>query len=94
VGVEFRRQLRALRVVFSNPALRTTQIALAVARAVDLAQLVALSGYLYGTGGVGAVAAYGIVRAVLPVPVLDTMVSRLATVGSGPERRSWLKVAR
>jgi hypothetical protein len=66
VCVELNRQLRALRVVFSNPALRAAQVALAVARAVDLAQLIALSGYLYAGGGVGAVSAYGVVRAVPP----------------------------
>ena len=67
-------------MVFANPALRTAQIALAVARAVDLAQLVALSGYLYGAGGVGAVATYGIVRAVAPalgVPLVTAATARL-----------------
>jgi hypothetical protein len=80
VSVELGRQRRALRVVFSNPALRAAQVALAVSRAVDLAQLIALSGYLYAGGDVGAVAIYGVVRAVAPaigVPVVTATTARV-----------------
>ena len=53
---------------------------MALARTVDLAQLVAVSAYLFGRGGAGAVAVYGVVRAIAPaigVPVVVTATGRL-----------------
>jgi predicted MFS family arabinose efflux permease len=47
---------------------------------VDLAQLIALSGYFYTGGGVGAVAVYGVVRAVTPaigVPLVTAATAGL-----------------
>lgn len=82
------RQLAALRVVFANPPLRRCQLALGLARAIDLAQLVALAAHLYAAEGVAAVAAYGVVRAVAPalgVPLVAELGSRL-----GASRVLWL----
>ena len=82
--IEFRRQLSAVGVVFANPGLRDCQLALALARVVDLAQLVAVSAYLYGQGGAAPVAAYGVIRAVaaaVGVPVITTGTGRFGHGG-------------
>lgn len=74
------RQLGAVRVVFATAGLRRCQLGLALVRSVDLAQLVVISAYLIGSEGVGAVAVYGVVRAVAPalgVPVVVTVTGRL-----------------
>ena len=63
---ELGRQLDACRVVCTSPGLRAAQVPLAAAKTVDLAQLVALSTYLFDIGGVRLVATYGIVRAIAP----------------------------
>ena len=83
VGVELARQLSAGRVVFGNPDLRAAQLALAVAKAVDLAQLIALSAYLYAGDGVAAVAAYGIVRALAPAVGVPAVTATTARLGAG-----------
>ena len=83
VGIELGRQLRAIHVVFTNPALRAAQLALAAARAVDLAQLIALSAYLYAGGGVGTVAAYGVVRAIAPTVGVPLVTATTARLGRG-----------
>src|SRR6476646_6236905 len=79
-GAELRRQLDVCRIVFTNPGLRAAQVPLAVSKTVDLAQLIGLSTYLFGIEGVGAVATYGVVRAIAPtvgVPLVTTTTSRL-----------------
>lgn len=82
--VDLRRQFGAMTVVFANPGLRTCQLSLAFARAVDLAQLVAVSAYLYSQGGAGPVAAYGVIRALaaaVGVPTITTATGRLGHGG-------------
>ncbi len=79
-AAELDRPLHACRTVFASPDLRAAQVSLAVSKTVDIAQLVGLSAYLYDTDGVGAVAAYGVVRAVAPavgVPLLTATATPL-----------------
>jgi Major Facilitator Superfamily len=79
-GAELRRQLGVYRIVFTNPDLRAAQVPLAVSKTVDLAQLIGLSTYLFDIEGVGAVAVYGVVRAIAPtvgVPLVTTTTSRI-----------------
>jgi Major Facilitator Superfamily len=79
-GAELRRQLGVCRIVFTSPDLRAAQVPLAVSKTVDLAQLIGLSTYLFDIEGVGAVATYGVVRAIAPtvgVPLLTATTSRL-----------------
>jgi predicted MFS family arabinose efflux permease len=79
-GAELRRQLGVCRIVFTNPDLRAAQVPLAVSKTVDLAQLIGLSTYLFDIEGVGAVATYGVVRAIAPtlgVPLVTATTSRL-----------------
>ena len=83
VGAELVRQLSAGRVVFGNPDLRAAQLGLAVAKVVDLAQLIALSAYLYAGDGVAAVAAYGIVRALAPAVGVPMVTATTARLGAG-----------
>ena len=74
-----RRQFGAVRLVFSSRSLRDCQIALVLVRTSDLAQLVAVSAFLYLHGGFGDVAAYGVVRALVPalgVPVVANATRR------------------
>jgi predicted MFS family arabinose efflux permease len=74
------RGMRAVGAVFANHSVRDAQIALAVARAVDLAQLVVVSAFLFGRGGAALVATYGVVRAIVPalgVPVVTALGCRL-----------------
>jgi len=80
---ELSRQLRALRLVVMNPALRAAQVGLAISRAVDLAQLIALSAYVYTAGGVAAVASYGVVRAIAPAIGVPLVTSTTARLGRG-----------
>ena len=79
-GAELRRQLGVCRIVFTSPDLRAAQVPLAVSKTVDLAQLIGLSTYLFAIEGVGAVAIYGVVRAIAPtvgVPLVTATTSRL-----------------
>jgi MFS family permease len=79
-GAELRRKVGVCRIVFTNPDLRAAQTPLAVSKTVDLAQLIGLSTYLFDIEGVGAVAAYGVVRAIAPtvgVPLVTATTSRL-----------------
>ena len=79
-GAEARRQLGACRFVLTSPDLRAAQVPLAVSKTVDLAQLIGLSTYLFDIEGVGAVAIYGVVRAIAPtvgVPLVTATTSRL-----------------
>jgi MFS family permease len=74
-----RRQLGAVRLVFSSRSLRDCQLALVLVRTSDLAQLVAVSAFLYLHGGFGDVAAYGVVRAIVPalgVPIVASATRR------------------
>ena len=74
------RQLDAVRVVFTTRSLRDCQLAVALVRTADLAQLVAVSAFLFGHGGLGSVAAYGVVRTVAPaigVPVVAGGTARV-----------------
>jgi predicted MFS family arabinose efflux permease len=74
------REVRAIGAVFANHSVRDAQIALATARAVDLAQLVVVSAFLFARGGAGLVATYGVVRALVPavgVPVVTALGCRL-----------------
>jgi len=83
-GAELRRQLGVCRIVFTSPDLRAAQVPLAVSKTVDLAQLIGLSTYLFDIEGIGAVATYGVVRAIAPtigVPLVTATTSRL---GPGP----------
>src|SRR4051794_8078280 len=83
-AAELRRQLGVCRIVFTSPELRAAQVPLAVSKTVDLAQLIGLSTYLFEIEGVGAVALYGVVRAIAPtvgVPLVTATTSRL---GPGP----------
>ncbi len=71
---------RAMIAVLARPAVRDAQLALAGARAVDLAQLVVVSTFLFTRGGTAHVAAYGIVRTIVPalgVPVVTALGFRL-----------------
>ena len=70
-------------MVFGNPDLRAAQLGLAVAKVVDLAQLIALSAYLYAGEGVAAVAAYGIVRALAPAVGVPMVTATTARLGAG-----------
>ena len=66
--------------MLTNPGLRAAQVPLAVSKTVDLAQLIGLSTYLFDIEGVGAVAIYGVVRAIAPtvgVPLVTATTSRL-----------------
>ena len=79
-GAELRRQFGVCRFVFTSPDLRAAQVPLAVSKTVDLAQLIGLSTYLFDIEGVGAVATYGVVRAIAPtvgVPLVTATTSRL-----------------
>jgi hypothetical protein len=74
------RQLDAVRVVFTTRSLRDCQLALALVPTTDLAQLVAVSAFLFGHGGLGSVAAYGVVRTVaaaVGVPVVAGGTARV-----------------
>ena len=71
---------RAMIAVLARPAVRDAQVALAAARAVDLAQLVVVSTFLFTRGGTAHVAAYGVVRTIVPavgVPVVTALGFRL-----------------
>jgi MFS family permease len=75
-----RRQFDAVRVVFTTGPLRDCQIAIALVRTTDLAQLVAVSAFLFEHGGLSSVAAYGVVRTVAPgvgAPVVSTATARV-----------------
>lgn len=82
-AVEPRRvgaRLRAVRVVFANPALRREQLALALTNSAGFAQLVAVSTYLFGIGGAAGVAAYGVIStlaAAFGVPPVVAVTGRL-----------------
>jgi MFS family permease len=78
-----RRQLRAVRLVFSSRSLRDCQLALVLVRTTDLAQLVAVSAFLYLHGGFGDVAAYGVVRAIVPALVVPVIASATRRYGRG-----------
>jgi MFS family permease len=82
-GIDLRRQLSSVGVVFANPGLRDCQLALALARIVDLAQLVAVSAYLYGQGGAGPVAAYGVIRALAAAIGVPAITSATGRFGHG-----------
>ena len=74
------RGVRAVGAVFANHSVRDAQIALAAAHAVDLAQLVVVSAFLFARGGAALVATYGVVRAIVPaagVPVVTALGCRL-----------------
>jgi MFS family permease len=74
------RLLEALRTVIANRSMRDAQVALALARAVDLAQLVVVSTFLFSRGGAASVATYGVVRTLAPtvgVPVATALGCRL-----------------
>jgi len=74
-----RRQLAAVRVVFASRPLRNCQLALALVRSTDLAQLVAVSAFLFQHGGLGSVAAFGVVRTAAPaigVPAATAVTGR------------------
>jgi len=76
-----RRQLDAVRVVFASRWLRDCQLSVALARSIDLAQLVAVSAYLFESGGLRSVAAYGVVRTIAPalgVPLVTAAAGRIA----------------
>ena len=71
---------RAMIAVLARPNVRHAQLALAGARAVDLAQLVVVSAFLFNRGGTAHVAAYGVVRTIIPavgVPVVTALGFRL-----------------
>ena len=71
---------RAMIAVLARPAVRDAQLALAGARAVDLAQLVVVSALLFNRGGTAHVAAYGVVRTIVPavgVPMVTALGFRL-----------------
>ncbi len=71
---------RAMIAVLARPNVRHAQLALAGARAVDLAQLVVVSALLFNRGGTAHVAAYGVVRTIVPavgVPVVTAVGFRL-----------------
>ncbi len=76
-----RRQVDAVRVVFASRWLRDCQVSVALARSIDLAQLVAISAYLFESGGLRSVAAYGVVRTIAPavgVPLVTAATGRIA----------------
>jgi MFS family permease len=69
-----------VRAVCANAAVRDTQLALACARAVDLAQLVVVSAFLFARGDAALVATYGVVRTLVPaagVPAITALGCRL-----------------
>jgi Na+/melibiose symporter-like transporter len=71
---------RAMVAVLARPNVRRAQLALAGARAVDLAQLVVVSAWLFNRGGTAHVAAFGVVRTIFPavgVPVITALGFRL-----------------
>lgn len=74
-------RLRAAHVVLANPALRDAQLAAALSRTADLAQLVAVSTYLFGTGGSVGVAAYVVISKVVPVLGVPAVVAATARLG-------------
>ena len=90
-GAELRRQLGACRVVFTSADLRAAQVPLAVSKIVDLAQLIGLSTYLFDIEGVGAVAAYGIVRAIAPAVGVPLVIATTTRLGPGA-RLMWLGI--
>lgn len=83
IGETARRQVDAVRVVFTNRSLRDCQVALALVRTVDLAQLVAVSAFLFEHGGLSSVAAYGVVRTAAPAVGAPVVTSATARMGHG-----------
>ena len=77
------RQLDAVRIVFTSRSLRDCQLAVALVRTTDLAQLVAVSAFLFGHGGLGSVAAYGVVRTVAPAVGVPVVAGGTARVRHG-----------
>jgi MFS family permease len=74
----------AVREVIANRSMRDAQIALAGARAIDLAQLVVVSTFLFSRDGATSVATYGVVRTLAPavgVPVVTALGCRLGNGG-------------
>lgn len=87
LGVSGRR-FASVRVVFASRSLRNCQLSLALVRTADLAQLVAISAYLFEQNGLGGVAVYGVLRTVVPavgVPIATALTGRL---GHGPLLRA------
>jgi len=78
-----RREMRAVRVVFANPVLRDAQVAVALIRSADGAQLVAVATYLFGHGGTVAVAAYVVVSTVAPAVGVPAVVAATGRLGHG-----------
>ena len=60
------RRMGAVSAALANRSVRNAQIALAGARAVDLAQLVVVSAFVFSRGGAALVATYGVVRTLVP----------------------------
>lgn len=79
----WRRQLHAVRVVAANPGLRDSQLAAALVRTAEFAQLVAISTYLFGEGGAAGVAAYVVISKVLPALGVPAVVAATGRLGHG-----------
>jgi hypothetical protein len=90
-GAELRRQFGGCRIVFTSADLRAAQVPLAVSKVVDLAQLIGLSTYLFAIEGVGAVAAYGIVRAIAPAIGVPLVIATTTRLGPGAQLM-WLAI--
>jgi predicted MFS family arabinose efflux permease len=82
------RQIGAARAVLRAGSLRDCQLSLALARTTDLAQLVAVSAYLFDNGGLTSVAAYGVIRTIAPAAAVPVMTALTGRVGHG--RLLWL----
>jgi hypothetical protein len=72
-----------LRAALSTGPLRRCQAAAAVWRLVDLTNLVAVSVYLFGREGASAVAAFGVVRTVVPAIGLPVVAATAARTSAG-----------
>jgi MFS family permease len=79
----FGQQLHAARAVLRTGPLRDCQLSLALARTTDLAQLVGVSAFLFEHGGLGHVAAYGVVRTIAPAIVVPMATALTGRVGHG-----------
>lgn len=82
-GGLWRSQVHAVRVVFANPALRDAQLAAALTRTAEFAQLVAVSTYLFFEGGAVGVAAYVVISKLAPALGVPAVVAATDRLGHG-----------